>query len=173
LARAGNIIRQSLGDRGADGSVSVGDCIKRLRPLLEQLCGEAIGLELRIGILPRIRCRDLDLDNALINLALNARDAMPSGGTLSIIADIAEGPEVPEVEIVVADCGHGMPPEVLARARESFFTTKSDRGGRGLGLSSVARFVERIDGRLSIESTPGAGTSVTMRLPVGDLPALL
>lgn len=175
LARAGNLIRLSLGNRRIDGgaTVNVEDCIERLQPLLEDLCGKTIGLDVRIGILPKVRCRDLDLDNALINLALNARDAMPTGGTLSITADVAEGPEIPEVEIVVADSGHGMSREVLMRAREAFFTSRPERGGVGLGLASVARFVEQAGGRLSIQSNPGNGTSVIMRLPAGDFPIAL
>jgi signal transduction histidine kinase len=118
-----------------------------------------------------------DLQTALLNLFLNARDAMPGGGTLSVrTRDVALAPEgcaalapyrvAPGryLAIEVSDTGSGMPPEVLARCREPFFTTKGD-GGTGLGLWMVHCVVTGHGGALSVASHPGAGTTVTIFLP--------
>ena len=99
------------------------------------------------------------LEGALLNLALNARDAMPKGGRLNIAAANVGH----YVEISVADTGSGMTERVLARAFEPFFTTK--RQGSGLGLSQVYGFVKQSGGDATIESTPGAGTVVRLYLP--------
>jgi signal transduction histidine kinase len=165
LDRAGALIRESLDARftGTQGDVDIEDCLDGLRPLLERLCGATIHLDLRAERLPKIACRRIDLENAILNLCLNARDAMPGSGVLSIAADVADGPEIPEIQVVVADTGIGMPPQLLAVVPQPFFTTKPE--GRGIGLTSVSRFVARAGGRLLIDSKPGVGTSVTMRLP--------
>lgn len=104
------------------------------------------------------------MEMALLNLAVNARDAMPDGGMLTIAAaNITEGGD--HVAISVADTGIGMSAEVLARATEPFFTTKPPGKGTGLGLPSIRGFVEQSGGELLIASRPGAGTVVTIRLP--------
>jgi signal transduction histidine kinase len=112
------------------------------------------------------------LEVALINLAVNARDAMPRGGSLLIAARNLDPTERPgqqppgdQVLISVRDNGDGMPPEVLARATEPFFTTKPKGKGTGLGLAMVGRFAEQSNGRLRIESSPGAGTTIELVLP--------
>lgn len=115
------------------------------------------------------------LETVLVNLATNARDAMPSGGTLTLTADtetIAAGPPHPTglvpgryLRIVVSDTGGGMDRAVLARVTEPFFTTKEPGKGTGLGLAMAKGFVEQSGGSLSIESTPGQGTRVILWLP--------
>ena len=116
------------------------------------------------------------LEAMLLNLALNARDAMPDGGILTIeVSDrIVEPGELADqervspgsyVEIKVADTGVGMTPDVLARAFEPFFTTKPHGAGTGLGLSQVYGFVRQSGGFSRIESRPGAGASVIVSLP--------
>ena len=108
------------------------------------------------------------MQTALINLAVNARDAMPRGGTLAIRLR----PEGREVVLEVADTGEGMPPEVLARLGEPFFTTKRDSGrGTGLGLAQVFGFVQQSGGRVEADSTPGAGTRMLLRFPAAAAPA--
>ena len=114
------------------------------------------------------------LQNALLNLALNARDAMPEGGTLTIATGtehVAEGDQqrglAPGAFVVItaADTGHGMAPKVLERAFEPLFTTKEAGGGAGLGLSMVYGFVKQSGGHASIRSEVGRGTAVTLYLP--------
>ena len=111
----------------------------------------------------------LALESALLNLCLNACHAMPQGGVLTLSADITG----PDVVIRVSDTGCGMSPEVLARATEPGFTTRSNCGGTGLGLASVEDFARRWGGHLELASRVGRGATVTLRLPRapdGDAP---
>jgi signal transduction histidine kinase len=115
------------------------------------------------------------LEVAILNLALNARDAMPDGGELRIAtsglhlrdgaADEEELPPGDYISILVADDGIGMPPEVMARAFEPFFTTKGPGRGSGLGLSQVHGLVRQSGGDVRIDSTPGKGTRIIILLP--------
>ena len=114
------------------------------------------------------------LQNALLNLALNARDAMPEGGTLTIATGtehVTEADQQPGlapgafVVVTVADTGHGMAPKILERAFEPLFTTKEAGSGAGLGLSMVYGFVKQSGGHASIRSEVGRGTAVTLYLP--------
>ena len=115
------------------------------------------------------------LENAILNLAVNARDAMPGGGRLTIetsnaFVDDAYAQEYAieagqYVLIAVADTGAGMSPEVIAKAFDPFFTTKGAGKGTGLGLSQVYGFVRQSGGHVKIYSEPGLGTSVKIYLP--------
>jgi CheY-like chemotaxis protein len=115
------------------------------------------------------------LENSLLNLAVNARDAMPDGGKLTIEAvnvylddDYAATADVPAghyVGLFVRDTGAGMPPEVVAQAFDPFFTTKEIGQGTGLGLSQVYGFVKQSGGHVKIESAVSAGTTVRIYLP--------
>lgn len=113
------------------------------------------------------------LNNVLLNLVINARDAMPDGGTLTIRgANIDHGdevpPEVPDNDYVmleIADTGKGMPPDVLRRAFEPFFTTKPTGQGTGLGLSMAYGFVKQSGGEIVLHSEQGKGSSVRIYLP--------
>jgi CheY-like chemotaxis protein len=129
----------------------------------------AIRLEVADGLWP-IRSDAAQIEAAIVNLALNARDAMPEGGELAIrLANtrLAQG-ELESgdyVELTVSDTGTGMPPDVLKRAFEPFFTTKGVGKGTGLGLSTTYGFIKESRGHIEIDSTPGAGTSVRILLP--------
>ncbi|HEX7878996.1 MAG TPA: ATP-binding protein [Candidatus Eisenbacteria bacterium] len=100
-----------------------------------------------------------DVEQVLLNLVTNARDAMPQGGTLGIRAARQDG----LVEVVVSDTGEGIPKELLARVQEPFFTTRSQ--GSGLGLSIVRSILWEMNGRMVLESEPGHGTSVRFYVP--------
>jgi len=163
LERASDIARRS-GEMSED-EVSLDTCLTQISALLRYACGPNIRIRMLVGLVPRIRCSCLGLQNAILNLALNARDAMPVGGTLTISALLANGPELPEIELVVADTGHGMAPYVLERAFEPHFTTKPLGVGHGMGLAGVRRFAESVGGRTRIDSKEGTGTSVILRLP--------
>ena len=117
------------------------------------------------------------LNNVLLNLAINARDAMGGNGTLLIRASNCTGgfrgaPAGNQVMIEIADTGKGMPPEVLQRAFEPFFTTKPVGEGTGLGLSMAYGFVKQSGGEIVLESEAGRGTSVRIFLPRSDTEAL-
>jgi CheY-like chemotaxis protein len=118
------------------------------------------------------------LENALLNLAINARDAMPDGGHLGIgvarrhvsasLALLVEVPAGDYVQFDVSDSGGGIAPEILSRVFEPFFTTKSFGTGSGLGLSMVYGFIRQSGGNIRILSTPGKGTNVRFILPMTD-----
>jgi two-component system, cell cycle sensor histidine kinase and response regulator CckA len=119
------------------------------------------------------------LEQVLVNLAVNARDAMPDGGTLSVttanvVVDPGAVPARPEIEpgryvrIRVSDTGTGIPPEIVERVFEPFFTTKPKGHGSGLGLATVYGIVTQVDGHVWVESVPGAGTTFTVLLPATD-----
>jgi CheY-like chemotaxis protein len=114
------------------------------------------------------------LEQVLLNLAVNARDAMPDGGVLRITATWTPGPEPLDssgattdgwVRIAVTDTGVGMSDEVRAHAFEPFFTTKPVGVGTGLGLATVHGIVSELGGSLRIDSTPGAGTTISVEIP--------
>jgi signal transduction histidine kinase len=147
-------------------------------PLLTDLVRHSVParVALTTDIDPQTPCVEVDpaeLELALINLAVNARDAMPDGGRLRMVAGpSAEGPpergEHPQagwVRIRVEDSGTGMTPEVLERVFEPFFTTKPPGQGTGLGLSQVFGFCRQAGGGVQVQSTPGQGTTVDLLLP--------
>lgn len=111
-----------------------------------------------------------NLESVILNLVLNARDALPGGGSVRLSVSRAQGQaggaSTDLVRITIADEGIGMPPEILERALEPFFTTKGVGKGSGLGLSMVAGFAKQSGGTLEIESKPGQGTRVHLCLPV-------
>lgn len=152
--------------------LDVNEMILNLTEILQRSLGEPVALTTVLaGNLWRTRADASELENAILNLAINARDAMPSGGDLVIEsrnvsaedAGIAGGGEF--VLISVSDTGHGMPPDVLERAFEPFFTTKETGRGTGLGLSTVYGFAEQSGGHATIASTAGQGTTVNIYLP--------
>ncbi|MCE8035385.1 response regulator [Billgrantia tianxiuensis] len=110
------------------------------------------------------------LENAILNLALNSSAAMPRGGQLVIATEFTPG-EKPAVTITVRDTGQGIPAELQARVLEPFFTTKPMGQGSGLGLSSVYGFVTQSGGEFSMESEPGRGTAVRLSWPVQSVTA--
>jgi PAS domain S-box-containing protein len=146
-------------------------------PLVRRAVGESVEVEFDLD--PALAACEVDagqLEAAVLNLALNARDAMPAGGRLTIttqnaglgLADLAGNVEAAPgrfVAITVQDTGHGMEPGILERVFEPFFTTKEVGKGTGLGLSQVYGFVRQLGGHVAIDSTPGRGTRVTMYLP--------
>jgi PAS domain S-box-containing protein len=144
--------------------------IAGMREFLERSLGGDVQIAMNLAQdLWTIEADSGELELAVLNLCLNARDAMPSGGVIVIDArnrteDQGEAPRE-MVEFSVADPGVGMPEEVLARACEPFFTTKDVGKGSGLGLSQVYAFLPSSGGALSIDSKPGTGTTVRLRFP--------
>ena len=164
--------RQTLTPEAVDLPRTLG----AMRGVLKSSLGEAIGLELNLeeAIWPvDVDVHELEL--AILNLVVNARDAMPEGGKVQIQVrnlDQVGGDNPGEfVEISVDDTGAGMTGEVLAKAFDPFFTTKPTGKGTGLGLSQVHWFAMQSGGDLSLVSQPGEGCSVTLRLPRAARPA--
>ena len=140
-----------------------------MRPLLSNVLGPAVSkrFDLDRNIKP-VMADPTQLELAVLNLAINARDAMPTGGTLTISTHavaVADDPEMAEgdyIELAIRDTGTGMPPDVAARAFEPFFTTKEVGKGTGLGLSMVYGVARQSGGTARIESVPGEGTTVKL-----------
>lgn len=151
--------------------------VVRLGDLLRRLLGERIRIEVHTAHEPVWVDADTDmLDQAVMNLSVNARDAMPQGGTLTLSTGVVALDEqtaarLPEARagefacLSVADTGIGMPPEVCARVFEPFFTTKEVGRGTGLGLPSVHGMVHQLNGWISVESAVGRGTVFRVYLP--------
>jgi len=165
--------RQTLQPQVTD----INSLIGRFEPLVRRLVGEAVELEVNLcpGLWP-CKIDAAQLEAALLNLAANARDAMPDGGKLTIETRNSEsdskvetrvagaGPG-PYVVITVRDTGCGMSPEVVAHAFEPFFTTKEVGKGSGLGLSQAYGFVKQSGGHVTIDTEVGAGTLISLYLP--------
>ena len=146
--------------------------IRGLGPMLVRTIGEDIGLRLQVGDPPLIAVADRgQLEQIVVNLALNARDAMPKGGVLTIMLEgsASDIRDLDDVVLRIADTGTGMTPAVIARAFEPFFTTKERGRGSGLGLATVYGIVRRCGGDVSLTSDLGSGTTVTVRLPGSKL----
>ena len=162
--------------------VEVGTLVQGMTSLLSRSLTERIHMQLD---LPTDKLYALvdphQLESALLNLAINARDAMPDGGELrvavsrrQITPSVAQQVEVPPgdyVQFDVSDTGSGISPELLPRLFEPFFTTKAFGAGSGLGLAMVYGFIRQSGGNIRVLSTPGAGTNVRFIVPMTDTPA--
>ena len=157
--------------------IDVNTVVEAVSPLLGPVLGD--GVELRIKPGPAGACTMVDrvqLEQALMNLAVNADDAMPDGGILTIETDIVASDEAAagsepgagfsgHVVISVSDTGCGMDASTRARIFEPFFRTKDPGKGTGLGLATVFRIVNDSAGQVSVTSEPGRGTSFRIQLP--------
>ena len=157
--------------------VDVGSLLDGMSDLIRRSLDPAIQVEISHSPeLPPARVDPNQLELAILNLAINARDAMPGGGKLRIHADSVpahDGPRAEDcVRIVVQDNGTGMDERTLARAVEPFFSTKGVGKGTGLGLSMVHGLAAQLGGSLHLDSAPGKGTTAEILLPVADEPAL-
>jgi PAS domain S-box-containing protein len=153
------------------------DLLESVQEMLQHTLGSAVEVRLSVADgLPDLLVDRGQLETALVNLATNARDAMPAGGVLTLSADAEAAADMAAaacsdpgsdtyVRLSVADTGVGIPRDVLQRVTEPFFTTKPTGAGTGLGLAMVKRFAVQSGGALAIESTPGLGTTVRLWLP--------
>ncbi len=181
--RAGRLMRQLLGfsqhQPVARVPSSINDLILDLAPMLERLVGERVTVALNLD--PDTQTVNLErasFDQVLVNLVLNARDAMPAGGTLTI-ATRNTGPSDPRfgrgtpgqgraVVVEFTDTGHGIPPENLARVFDPFFTTKPSGAGTGIGLTTAYAFVTSSGGRIDLSSEVGRGTTFRLYFPQAE-----
>jgi two-component system cell cycle sensor histidine kinase/response regulator CckA len=146
--------------------VSLNAMVTDLTPMLQRLLGTDVALESDLEPeLGNVFVDPAQMEQTLINLILNARDAMPSGGQVRIGTRNVDLEGESYVALTVSDTGIGMDAETQARIFEPFFTTKQGGGGRGLGLATVHGTVEQSGGRILVDSTPGQGTTFTIYLP--------
>ena len=166
--RAATLVRELLvfstvRAKGAE-PVAPGPQIAALAPMLRLLVGDDVALvfeDRSRGAV--VRADPAQLDQVIVNLALNARDAMPTGGLLEILTTCFEGEQI--VRIEVSDTGDGMDAPTAARVFEPYFTTKGDAGGTGLGLPNALDFARSAGGTIGVRSARGAGTTVRIDLP--------
>jgi signal transduction histidine kinase/CheY-like chemotaxis protein len=158
--------RQTLRPQLLDLNIVVAE----LEPLLGRLIGETVQTRIMLASEPCPLHGDRgQLEQIVMNLALNARDAMPAGGRLEIATERGAAPERGDfVRLTVSDTGTGMDAETQAQIFEPFFTTKPEGKGTGLGLSTVFGIVRSNEGLITVDSTPGQGTTFTVILPASD-----
>ena len=182
--RAAALNRQLLAfGRGSPADPSPADLnavVEQLDHMLQRVVGEDFRLEVRAGRgLGRVRADVTEMEQLVLNLALNARDAMPRGGLLTIETrdvEIAGGTDPPApggryAMVAVSDEGIGMDEETRKHIFEPWFSTKPGSAASGLGLATVHRIVERHGGRIRVDSAPGRGTTFRVYLPCLDEPA--
>jgi signal transduction histidine kinase len=149
--------------------LAIDEVLRTATPLLRRLVPESVQIAFNLDAGPaRVEADRLHLEQAVMNLVVNARDAMPRGGSIVIETTVVDAQSV---RVVVRDTGHGLTPEVRARIFEPFFSTKPSGTGTGLGLPTVQRIVGESGGSIAVESTPGEGASFIIDLPryTGDL----
>jgi signal transduction histidine kinase len=164
--RAAALTRQLLAFARRDVAhrepLDVNQLIEDFAPLLRGTLGEDFDLQLDLAAGQLVVLADRQqLEQVLLNLGINSRDAMSAGGVLTITTKVVSE----QVVIAVADTGVGMEPEILARALEPFFTTKPPGSGTGLGLATVFGIVTQNGGQIGIVSSPNEGTTVSFSLP--------
>jgi signal transduction histidine kinase/ActR/RegA family two-component response regulator len=173
----GSLLAFARRQRLESTAVDINALVQGFAPIIERAVGDSTMLRLELGAgLPSCQADASQVENALLNLALNARDAMPGGGMLTIRtaraklsqSQLADNPDAAPgdyVTVSVGDNGVGMPAEVRARAFEPFFSTKPVGKGTGLGLSQVFGFIRQSKGHVVLQSAPGQGTVITLFLP--------
>jgi two-component system, cell cycle sensor histidine kinase and response regulator CckA len=155
----------TIGSRssGQPAELSLAEVLDELALLLGHVAAQGIELDIEVEPdLPAIRFDRSELERIVLNLALNARDAMPSGGLITISATRSGG----TVLLRVADTGAGIDPANMPRLFDPFFSTKEPGAGRGLGLSIVRDLAAGHGAHVSVNSYPGAGTAVSLYFPV-------
>lgn len=170
-----------------DVSVSLNDVVTDLTPMLSQLLGPQYQLKFHLeASSPTARFDTTELEQVIVNLVVNARDAMPDGGVIKFTTrnvygatkktdfnfEIDEPVAVESVQLIISDSGSGMTQETMERAFEPFYTTKAVGEGTGLGLSTVYGLVQGQDGKIEIDSQLYSGTIVTVNLKPANMPVM-
>ena len=173
--RAASLIRQLLAVARrqvvSPRPCNIGEVVSEVAPMIGRMLGEDITLSTVLDAAAGVMVDPCQIHEALLNLAVNARDAMPHGGHLMIAT--TDDPEMHAVLLTVTDTGSGMSADVRARAFEPFFTTKPDGKGSGLGLSTTYGIIAQAQGTISVESEPGAGATFRITLPAVEAPPSL
>ena len=158
------IVDFSRGQNGVADHVNIDEALLAMSDALRWTAAPYARLRLDLaGGAAVVQCDLRDLENALLNLVANARDASQDGGLITVA--VRRDPHSPSVLVAVRDEGCGMTLEAAQRAFDPFFTTRPADGGAGLGLARVADFARRAGGEASLRSVPGSGTIVLLRLP--------
>lgn len=150
-------------------AVNLDNNVRAMRRLLDALLPQSLEMIIETDAEGAyVSISKLRIERIVLNLVLNARDAMEGGGTLTVRTD---RPDRDNVRIIVSDTGPGFSEEALAHLFELGFTTKGDRGGSGHGLAALAPFVDGAGGSIAVDSVAGEGATITVSLPTADLGA--
>ena len=176
-ARAGELTQQLLAfarrREVRPRVIDVAALLHGMNRLIQSLVAAKVRLEFAVATdLPAVLIDPTQFEQVVMNLAVNARDAMPDGGLLRLEAQADDTQVPPGLCLMARDTGTGMTPEVLGRMFEPFYTTKALGKGTGLGLATVYGIVHQAKGRISVESTPGVGTTFSIYLPAAPTPDL-
>jgi CheY-like chemotaxis protein len=168
LAVAQQVLAAGRGGTPVVRPLNVNDVVRGLGDLLTPLVGDRIALAIELEEdLWLVRANRTQVEQIVINLVINARDAMPDGGTITVATgnQLHTAPGGPErwIDLMVRDTGIGMSADIQAQMFDPYFTTKGT--GTGLGLAGVHEIVTSVGGRIDVESTPGEGTTMTVRIP--------
>ena len=154
--------------------VDPNDLVHSMMALMQRLVGDEVRLETHLSpALPQVRVDALEMERALVNLVVNARDAMPGGGVVQIGTRVERVADVRQVAFSVADAGIGIDEADRAHIFEPFYTTRGGSGGTGLGLATVLGTAEQHGGTVRVEARPGGGSVFTMLLPAAESRAAL
>ena len=157
------ILETARGASAAVEAIDVGALITDLRVLIGWAAGSDVEVKLDVEpCLPRVFCKPASLESAVMNLVVNARHAMPSGGSLKLSV-LGQGKTI---VLRVTDTGCGMSAAAARRACEPFISTRTNNGGTGLGLAIVTEFVQALGGSISVESELGRGTAIALTFPI-------
>jgi signal transduction histidine kinase len=163
---AGRLLSFSRPKPAETRDIALNELVRNFEKMLTPVLGKGVQLDLvldgRVGTLHTDPGR---IEQVLMNLAVNAKDAMPQGGRLRI--ETAAIPAARQIQLSVSDTGTGMPDEVVAHIFEPFFTTKPEGKGTGLGLATVYSIVKQSQGSIEVDSEPGRGTTFNLRFPCG------
>jgi signal transduction histidine kinase len=172
--RAASLTRRLLGFARKDSEptdvLDLAEELIRMEDLLRMLLPRNIGLSLDLtpGAFP-ILTRKSNLEQILVNLLGNAKDAMPEGGNVTIRLAAVQGPDGPRIQLEVKDSGPGLPPIVMDHLFEPFITTKAEGKGTGLGLSTVRALVVGDGGEVSVQSGPDEGCRFFITYPMANI----
>jgi CheY-like chemotaxis protein len=168
--RASSLTRQLLAFSRNEPSeprpLDLNESVRQMQGMLRRVIGEDVELLTALSAEPALILADPgQIEQVVMNLVVNARDAMPHGGRVRLEVAAAGGPEHDTVELRVSDTGTGIPDDVRTRMFEPFFTTKEPGKGTGLGLAVVRSIVEQAGGQISVETSVGVGTLFRIRFP--------
>lgn len=168
VMRASELLRQLVATPVEDPEpiIPLDELIRDLSPVLKSLLPSEVSVVLDLSSAAIVRATRSAIERIIVNLVVNARDAMPSGGRLTIATRERRAITGLQVELLICDSGSGMVQAVLDRAFDPDFSTKVDHSGSGLGLHIVRSLAEQLGGSIHVESIAGQGTEVGVRLPV-------
>ncbi|OHV16505.1 hypothetical protein BK022_11735 [Methylorubrum extorquens] len=163
---AERVLRRSSTQAQVPASTDLAAAFLAMRPLIADTVGPSVDVTFQGSVSNVIASFDpAEFQNVVLNLAINARDAMKGRGSLVVAIDEDATDQFGEIIVSVSDTGCGMPPELIKRIFEPYFTTKGS-GGTGLGLAAVKRFADDAGGRVAVQSRIGLGTTISLHLPI-------